>query len=90
MLPLPEAGQLEPADAVQVQLTPARVAANASATVAPLIADGPVEFEATIVYVTDWPANGGRLAVGLGDPEIGSSGDRGGVGGRVVARVSGR
>ena len=55
MLPLPEAGQLEPGDGVQVQLTPARVAGNVSATVPPVIADGPTGFEATMVYVIDWP-----------------------------------
>ena len=54
MLPLPEAGQLEPAVAVHVQAVPVKVAGNVSVTVAPVITDGPA-FVATIVYVTPWP-----------------------------------
>jgi hypothetical protein len=54
ILPLPEAGQLEPAVAEHVQVTPVSVAGNVSATVAPVITDGPA-FVATIVYVTPWP-----------------------------------
>ena len=49
MLPLPDAGQLEPAVAVHVQVTPVSVAGNVSATVAPVIADGPAMLVATIV-----------------------------------------
>jgi hypothetical protein len=50
MLPLPDAGQLEPAVAVHVHVTPVSVAGNASVTVAPVITEGPA-FDATIVYV---------------------------------------
>lgn len=48
MLPLPDAGQLDPAVAEHVQLVPVRVAGNVSVTVAPVITDGPA-FVATIV-----------------------------------------
>jgi hypothetical protein len=48
MLPLPEAGQLEPALAAQVQVTPVKAAGKVSVTVAPVITDGPA-FDATIV-----------------------------------------
>ena len=48
MLPLPEAGQVDPAVAAHVQVTDESVAANVSETVAPTIAEGPA-FEATIV-----------------------------------------
>ena len=48
MLPEPDAGQLDPAEAVHVQAAPVRLAGNVSVTVAPVIADGPA-FEATIV-----------------------------------------
>jgi len=48
MLPDPEAGQLEPAVAAQVQVTPVSAAGMLSVTVAPVIAEGPA-FEATIV-----------------------------------------
>ena len=51
MLPLPEAGQLEPAVAVHVQAVPVKVAGNVSVTDAPVITDGPA-FVATMVYVT--------------------------------------
>ena len=54
MLPLPEAGQVEPAVAVHVHVTPVSVAGSVSVTVAPVITDGPA-FDATIVYVTLWP-----------------------------------
>jgi hypothetical protein len=54
MLPLPEAGQVEPAEAAHVHVAPARLAGNVSVTVAPVTVDGPA-FEATIVYVTDVP-----------------------------------
>jgi hypothetical protein len=47
-LPEPEAGQLEPADAVHVHVTPVRLAGTVSVTVAPVIADGPA-FDAMIV-----------------------------------------
>ncbi len=53
MLPLPEgAGQLEPAEAAHVHVTPVSAAGNASVTVAPVTTDGPAMFVATIVYVT--------------------------------------
>ena len=55
MLPEPEAGQLEPADAVHVHVTPERLAGMVSETVALVMADGPA-FEATTVYVNDVPA----------------------------------
>jgi len=42
MLPLPLAGQLEPAEALHVQLTPVKVAGNVSVTVAPVTAFGPL------------------------------------------------
>ena len=48
MLPLPDAGQLEPAVAAHVHVTPVRVAGTVSATVAPVITEGPA-LEATIV-----------------------------------------
>ena len=41
MLPDPEAGQLEPAVAVHVQVAPDRLAGNVSVTVALVIAEGP-------------------------------------------------
>src|SRR5437016_5569800 len=50
-LPLPLAGQLDPADAAHVQVTPVSWAGNASLTVAPVTALGPALL-ATIVYVT--------------------------------------
>ena len=54
MLPLPDAGQLEPAEAEHVQVAPTIDAGNVSATVAAVITDGPA-FVATIVYVTLCP-----------------------------------
>ena len=48
MLPLPDAGQLEPALAAQVHVTPVKVAGKVSVTVAAVITDGPA-FDATIV-----------------------------------------
>ena len=48
MLPEPLAVHEEPAEAVQVQVTPVRLAGNVSATVAPVTAVGPA-FLATIV-----------------------------------------
>ena len=48
MLPLPEAVQLEPADAVHVQVTPVKLAGIVSLTVAPVTSLGPL-FVATIV-----------------------------------------
>jgi hypothetical protein len=54
-LPEPEAGQLEPAEAAHVHVTPDRVAGIASVTVALEMADGPA-FEATTVYVNAVPA----------------------------------
>ena len=48
MLPLPDAGQLEPALAAHVHVTPVKAAGKVSATVAPVITDGPA-FAATIV-----------------------------------------
>ena len=48
MLPLPDAGQLDPADAAHVHVTPVSVAGTVSATVAPLITEGP-GLDATIV-----------------------------------------
>ena len=54
MLPEPDGGQLEPAEAVHVQVTPERVAGMVSVTVAPTIADGPA-LDATTVYVSDAP-----------------------------------
>jgi methyl coenzyme M reductase subunit C len=48
MLPEPEAGQLEPAKAVQVHVAPVRLAGSVSVRVAPVIADGPA-FDATMV-----------------------------------------
>src|ERR671930_246993 len=41
ILPLPEAGQLEPADAAHVQVTPETCAGKLSVTVAPVTALGP-------------------------------------------------
>jgi hypothetical protein len=55
MVPLPDAGQLEPAVAVHVHVTPVIVAGNVSVTVAPVITEGPAMFDATMVYVTDVP-----------------------------------
>lgn len=48
MEPVPEAEQLEPADATHVHVAPERAAGSVSVTVAPVTADGPV-FDATIV-----------------------------------------
>jgi hypothetical protein len=54
MSPAPDAGQLDPADAAHVQVTPVSAAGNTSATVAPVTAVGPA-FDAAIVYVTGCP-----------------------------------
>jgi hypothetical protein len=51
MLPLPDAGQLDPADAVHVHVATDNVAGNVSVMVVESAAEGPA-FEATIVYVT--------------------------------------
>jgi hypothetical protein len=48
MLPEPEAGQLDPAEAVHVHVAPVRLAGNVSVTVAPVMADGPA-FDVTMV-----------------------------------------
>ena len=48
MLPLPDAGQLDPAVAVHVQVAPVIVAGKVSVTVAAVTDDGPA-LEATIV-----------------------------------------
>ena len=48
MLPDPEAGQLEPADAEHVHVTPVRLTGMVSVTVADVIADGPA-FDETMV-----------------------------------------
>ena len=48
MLPEPEAVQLPPPAATQVQVTPVSAAGKVSATVAPVTASGPA-FEATTV-----------------------------------------
>jgi hypothetical protein len=48
MLPEPDAGQLEPAEAVHVHVTPDRVAGTVSVTVELVMADGPA-LEATTV-----------------------------------------
>jgi hypothetical protein len=48
MFPLPDAGQLDPAVAVHVQVAPESTPGTVSATVAPVAVDGPA-FEATIV-----------------------------------------
>jgi hypothetical protein len=54
MLPLPDAGQVEPAEAVHVQVPADSTAGSVSATVAAVAVEGPA-FEATIVYVTVVP-----------------------------------
>src|ERR671931_1554714 len=54
MLPLPLAGQLDPADAAQVHVTLDSCAGNASVTVAPVAAVGPALLT-TMVYVSDVP-----------------------------------
>jgi len=56
MLPDPDAGHDDPADAVHVHVTPVSDAGIVSVTVAPVIADGPA-FDTTIVYVSAEPAN---------------------------------
>lgn len=48
MLPEPDAGQLDPADAAHVHVAPVRLAGKVSVTVAPVIADGPA-FETAMV-----------------------------------------
>src|SRR2546425_621249 len=53
-LPLPLAGQLDPAEAAHVQVTPATWAGKLSVTVAPATALGPALL-ATIVYVSVAP-----------------------------------
>src|SRR5260370_682749 len=55
MSPAPEAGQDEPSDAAQVQVTPHSFDENESATAAPVTSEGPL-FVTTIVYVTATPA----------------------------------
>src|SRR5437879_3428513 len=54
-LPLPLAGQLDPADAAQVQVIPESWAGKLSVTVAPMTALGPALL-ATIVYVRVFPS----------------------------------
>jgi hypothetical protein len=56
MLPDPDAGHDDPADAVHVHVTPVSDAGIVSVTVAPVIADGPA-FDTTIAYVSAEPAN---------------------------------
>ena len=53
-LPLPDAGQEDPALAEQVQVAPESAAGTMSPTVAPVTVEGP-GFEATTVYVTSVP-----------------------------------
>ena len=48
MLPLPDAGHVEPAEAVHVHVAPDNVAGNVSVTVVARAAEGPA-FEATMV-----------------------------------------
>jgi hypothetical protein len=55
MLPVPFAGQLEPALAVQVQVTPLRLAGMMSLTLASIAVSGPA-LRTVIVYVTSDPA----------------------------------
>jgi hypothetical protein len=50
MLPDPLAGQLEPADAVHVHVTPLRMPGKVSVTVAPVRSSGPL-LATVIVYV---------------------------------------
>jgi hypothetical protein len=52
--PAPDAGQLDPADAAHVQVTPVSCAEKLSVTTAPVTAVGPA-FDAAIVYVTVCP-----------------------------------
>jgi hypothetical protein len=54
MLPLPDTGHVEPAEAEHVHVAPDRDAGTVSVTVEPIAADGPA-LDATIVYVTDVP-----------------------------------
>ena len=54
MLPVPDAVQVDPADATQVQVAPLSVAGRVSVMVAPVTFDGPL-LVATIVYVTPVP-----------------------------------
>jgi hypothetical protein len=54
MLPLPDAGHVEPAEAEHVHVAPDSAAGTVSVTVEPIAADGPA-LDATIVYVTDVP-----------------------------------
>ena len=51
----PDAEQVAPEDATQVQVTPVSTAGGVSAIATPVALDGPA-FEATIVYVTAVPA----------------------------------
>jgi hypothetical protein len=55
MLPVPLAGHVEPAEAVQVQVRPVKFAGAVSVTVAANAAEGPA-LDATIVYVLSVPA----------------------------------
>jgi hypothetical protein len=48
MLPLPLAGQLDPAEALQVQATPVRLAGKVSPTVAPVATLGPLLVTVTV------------------------------------------
>jgi hypothetical protein len=54
MLPEPLAGQVDPAEALHVQLIPLKVAGNVSVTVAPVTLLGPL-LVTVMVYVTDVP-----------------------------------
>jgi hypothetical protein len=54
MLPLPDAGHVDPADAAQVHVAPDNVAGKVSVTVAAVALEGPL-LVATIVYVTVVP-----------------------------------
>ena len=55
MLPVPEAGHVEPADATHVQAPNVTLAGAVSVTVAPTTPPGPA-LDTTIVYVVEPPA----------------------------------
>jgi hypothetical protein len=61
MLPEPDVGHVDPADAEHVHVAPERVAGSVSAIAVASAADGPA-FEATIVYVTVDPGIAVALA----------------------------
>ena len=80
MLPVPEAGHVEPADAAHVQVPKVTLAGAVSVTVAPTTPPGPA-LDTTMVYVVEPPAVTALTPFGLRDREIGR---------RLVVRIGDR